>query len=121
MIILTDQHLASSYFVTEPFDISKVIVDRGILFSGQEPGKESNYKRHKITESGISPRAFPLQQEGILVVTDSDEHNEEGHLIENAETRSQMVQKRMSKMIGLRKEIASPRLYGPKSAEDNTG
>lgn len=117
VIILTDQHLASSYFVTEPFDISKVVIDRGILFRGQEGGTKPDYKRHKITESGISPRAFPLQEEGILVVTDSDEHNEDGHLIEDAETRAQMMQKRMRKMIGLRKEVAIPRLYGSKSAE----
>ena len=114
VILLTDQHLASSYSTVDRFDLSKVTIDRGLLFS--EEGELSEYKRHKITKSGISPRAFPLQ-DGVLVVTDSDEHDEEGHLIEDAETRTRMMQKRMRKLFGLKKEIASPQLYGPKKAE----
>ena len=112
VIILTDHYLASSYATVERFDISKVTIDRGLLFSGGESGE---YLRHKITETGISPRAFP-GQEGVLVVTDSDEHNEAGHLIEDAETRTHMVQKRLRKLFGLKQDIASPRLYGPKRA-----
>ena len=50
-------------------------------------------------------------------MTDSDEHDEEGHLIEDAETRTQMVQKRMRKLFSLKQEIARPRLYGPEKAE----
>ncbi len=113
VILLTDQHLASSYTTVDRFDISKVTVDRGLLFSGKEA---EEYKRHKITESGISPRAFPLQGKA-LVITDSDEHNEEGHLIEDRETRTQMMQKRMRKLLGLKNEIAPPEIYGPKKAE----
>jgi len=44
-----------------------------------------------------------------LVVTDSDEHNEEGHLIEAADIRAQQVAKRLRKYTGLRKEIGAPR------------
>jgi len=115
VILLTDQHLASSYATVEKFDTSKVTIERGSLFSTEQAG-EPEYKRHKITKSGVSPRAFP-GQEGTLVVTDSDEHDEEGHLIEDAETRTQMMQKRMRKLFSLRKEIAPPQLYGPKRAE----
>jgi 2-oxoglutarate ferredoxin oxidoreductase subunit alpha len=114
VILLTDQHLASSYATNDVFDLSKVVIERGLLFSGEGV---ADYRRHKITESGISPRAFPLQQEGILVMTDSDEHNEEGHLIEDAETRIRMMEKRMRKLSGLRKEIASPKVYGPQKAD----
>jgi 2-oxoglutarate ferredoxin oxidoreductase subunit alpha len=116
VIILTDHYLASSYFTAERFDVSKVAIDRGVLFS-EDVDKGSEYKRYKITPSGISPRAFPMQNEGILVVTDSDEHSEEGHIIEDAETRNQMMQKRMRKLAGLKKDIAAPRLYGPKGAD----
>ena len=115
VILLTDQHLASSYATVDRFNLSKVTIDRGLLFSAGEAG-ESEYMRHKITKSGISPRAFP-GQEGTLVVTDSDEHDEEGHLIEDAETRIQMVQKRMRKLFSLKKEIVPPQLYGPKKAD----
>ncbi len=116
VILMTDQHLASSYATVEKFDISKVIIDRGLLLSGEKLSGLKGYKRHRITESGISPRAIPLEGEA-LVVTDSDEHNEEGHLIEDAETRTAMVQKRMRKMENLKKDIASPRVYGKEQAE----
>lgn len=115
VILLTDQHLASSYATVEKFDLSKVTIERGLLFSAEQTS-ESEYKRHKITKSGISPRAFP-GQEGTLVVTDSDEHDETGHLIEDAVTRTQMMQKRMRKLFSLKKEIAHPELYGPKKAD----
>jgi len=115
VIILTDQHLASSYTTVDLFDLSKVTIERGLLFSAEQASK-SEYKRHKITKSGISPRAFP-GQEGTLVVTDSDEHDEQGHLIEDAETRTQMMQKRTRKMFSLKQEISPPQLYGPKKAE----
>ncbi len=112
VIVLTDQHLASSYTTVEKFDLSRVTVDRGLLFS---EGVSGEYKRHLITDSGISPRAFPLQGKA-LVVTDSDEHDEAGHLIEDAETRTKMMQKRLRKFDGLRQEIATPQLYGDKKA-----
>jgi 2-oxoglutarate ferredoxin oxidoreductase subunit alpha len=72
--------------------------------------------RHKVTPSGISPRAFP-GDEGVLVVTDADEHDEAGHLIEDARTRTEQVQKRLRKLLALKREISTPVLYGPKRAE----
>jgi 2-oxoglutarate ferredoxin oxidoreductase subunit alpha len=116
VIVMTDHHLASSYATVEKFDLSKVIIDRGLLLSKEELARPGEYKRHKITESGISPRAIPLEGEA-LVVTDSDEHNEEGHLIEDAETRTGMMQKRLRKTEGLKKEIGKPRVYGTTQAE----
>ena len=116
VILITDQYLASSYATVDKFDLSQVTIDRGLLLSKEELAKLGEYKRHRITESGISPRAFPLEG-GALVVTDSDEHNEEGHLIEDAETRTAMMRKRLRKMEGLRNEIAKPRVYGVAQAE----
>jgi 2-oxoglutarate ferredoxin oxidoreductase subunit alpha len=116
VIILTDHYLASSYNTVDGFDLSKVGVDRGLLVSPENIDELSEYKRHRITKSGISPRAFPGQK-GVLVATDADEHDEAGHLIEDAETRTQMMRKRMRKLISLKKEITAPRLYGPKKAE----
>ncbi|MFH1169564.1 MAG: 2-oxoacid:acceptor oxidoreductase subunit alpha [Chloroflexota bacterium] len=115
VIILTDQHLASSYTTTDKFDLSQVTIDRGLLY---EPGKkdEGEYKRHKVTRSGISPRAFPGQK-GVLVASDADEHNESGHLIEDAATRNAQVEKRLRKLSGLSKEISAPKLEGPRKAE----
>ena len=116
MIILTDQYLASSYATAERFDLSGVQIKRGKLVSEIDPSKLERYKRYEITASGISPRAFPLQSTA-LVVADSDEHNEEGHLIEDAETRTAMMLKRLRKLEGLKKEISGPRTYGPPQAD----
>jgi 2-oxoglutarate ferredoxin oxidoreductase subunit alpha len=107
--------MANSYFTTDKFDLSKVTIDRGLLFDKNKTAGET-YKRYAYTESGISPRAFPGNRDA-LVVADSDEHDEAGHLIEDAETRTKMMDKRFKKMEGLKKEIVPPRFYGADSAD----
>jgi 2-oxoglutarate ferredoxin oxidoreductase subunit alpha len=115
VIILTDQHLASSYATVDPFDLSQVSIDRGLLFSEQDVAP-SAYMRHQVTPSGISPRAFPGLGKA-LVVTDCDEHDEEGHLTEDAAERTLQVQKRLRKLFSLKQEIGTPRRYGSRKAE----
>ena len=92
---MTDHYLANSYFTTDKFDLNKVKIDRGILFAKNNTSGE--YKRYAFTESGISTRAFPGNRDA-LVVADSDEHDEAGHLIEDAETRTKMMDKRLRKL-----------------------
>lgn len=116
VIILTDHHLASSYATVDRFDIKQVKIDRGELLSNDEVNGLTDYKRHLVTESGISPRALPGQGKA-LVVTDSDEHDEAGHLIEDAETRNQQNSKRLRKLNGLRTEIGSPKIHRQANAE----
>ncbi|MEE8470157.1 MAG: 2-oxoacid:acceptor oxidoreductase subunit alpha [Dehalococcoidia bacterium] len=116
VIILTDQHLASSYSTVSKFDLSKVVIDRGLLLSRDELASPDEYKRHRITESGISPRALPLET-GTVVATDADEHDEEGHLTEDAGIRTTMMLKRLRKLKGLEREIGQPRVYGAAQPE----
>ncbi|MBI4267714.1 MAG: 2-oxoacid:acceptor oxidoreductase subunit alpha, partial [Chloroflexi bacterium] len=87
----------------------------GQLFSQEEAG-QSDYKRHQITKTGVSPRAFPGLGEA-LVVTDADEHDETGHLTEDAQIRTAMVNKRQRKAFSLKNEINAPQVYGHKTAE----
>ena len=110
VIILTDNHLATSYATVDRFDLNKVEIDRGELLSDEEVRNLTDYKRHLVTASGISPRALPGQGKA-LVVTDSDEHDEAGHMIEDAATRSQQVQKRLRKLDGLKQEITQPEFH----------
>ena len=114
VLLITDHYMANSYFTTDKFDLNKVHIDRGLLFDKNKSAGE--YKRYAYTESGISPRAFPGDRDA-LVVADSDEHNEAGHLIEDAETRTKMMDKRFKKMARLKQEIVPPRFYGADSAE----
>ncbi|GBE06284.1 2-oxoglutarate oxidoreductase subunit KorA [bacterium BMS3Abin10] len=111
VIIMTDQYLADSQWTFEGFDPDKVKYTdyrlRGDAFKNL-----SEYRRHAFTDTGITPLGVPGDARH-LVVTDSDEHDEEGHLIEDAETRIKMVDKRLfRKMPLIQHEIAPPVLYG---------
>lgn len=124
VILLTDHTLATSYTTIDRFDLSRVSIERGNLYQGDREvkpfdpaqGRPEDYRRHQLSDSGISPRAFPGLGRA-LVVTDSDEHNEAGHLIEDAETRIEQTAKRLRKMVGMRQEVAPPSRYGPQTAE----
>jgi 2-oxoglutarate ferredoxin oxidoreductase subunit alpha len=115
VIILTDQHLASSYATVDELDLSQVAIERGVLFSEKE-GDPSKYMRHEVTKSGISPRAFPGLGKA-LVVTDCDEHDETGHLTEDGGERTAQVEKRLRKIVPLEKKVRMPGQYGARKAE----
>ncbi|MBI5778432.1 MAG: 2-oxoacid:acceptor oxidoreductase subunit alpha [Planctomycetes bacterium] len=108
VFVLTDQYLADSYQDFEPFDISRIDATRYIMTDG-ELSSVKEYKRHALTPSGISPRALPGQSQH-LVITDSDEHTEDGHLTEDLQVRTQMVDKRLRKYEALSKEVIAPSL-----------
>ena len=116
VIIMSDQHLADSCWTIDDLDVEKITVDRGELLTAKDLTGKGGYKRHAITDSGVSPRALPGTP-GVTVVTDSDEHDEEGHLTEDLEIRNRMVEKRMKKLDGLKGEILSPGIYGAKGVE----
>jgi len=111
VLILTDNHLATSYYTVDRFDFSQVKIDRGSLVSSDSP----DYKRHLVTDSGVSPRALPGLGKA-LVVTDSDEHDEAGHMIEDAATRRAQVEKRLRKLNGLKQEINEPEFHSAEGA-----
>ena len=73
--------------------------------------KSGPYERFAITKSGISPRLLPGITEH-LVVADSDEHTEDGHITEDLSVRRQMVEKRLRKGEGIRAEVIPPERDG---------
>ena len=116
VLILTDQYLADSQWSYKGFDVGRLTY-RDYRLSGDEMDKLPEYKRHAFTDNGISPRGIPGESKHC-VVTDSDEHNEEGHLIEDRPTRIAMVQKRVfQKHAALLKEIEPPFFYGAERPE----
>jgi 2-oxoglutarate ferredoxin oxidoreductase subunit alpha len=115
-IVLTDQYLADSQWTHEGFDLSKIVY-RDYRLSGKALDEATDYRRYAFTESGVSPLAVPGRSKH-LVVEDSDEHDEEGHLTEDAGIRTRMVQKRLlRKLPSIRAEIAPPALYGDSRPE----
>jgi 2-oxoglutarate ferredoxin oxidoreductase subunit alpha len=110
-IILTDQYLADSQWTYEGFDLSG-LKHEDYRIRGEAFAALGDYKRHAFTDTGISPFAVPGEAAHV-VVTDSDEHDEEGHITEDAEIRRKMVEKRLYKKLPrLQAEIAPPTLYG---------
>lgn len=116
VIILSDQHLADSSSAVKPFDLNAVTIDRGDLVKKAGQGESTTYKRYQITESGISPRAFPGQSEHCVVIT-GNEHIESGYSTENPKVRSKMVDKRTRKLSRMAEDVRPPESYGSKKPE----
>ena len=112
IFLLTDQFLADSYRNVPPFDVESLPPVR----AGTEEVGSSPYVRFAITENGISPRLLPGMTEH-LVVADSDEHTEDGHITEDLAVRVQMVDKRLRKEKGIRAEVVPPDIDGAESPD----
>jgi 2-oxoglutarate/2-oxoacid ferredoxin oxidoreductase subunit alpha len=115
VFIQSDQYLVESEWTFEGFDLDNLIYNDYRMREKDLEGVEV-YKRYEYSSTGISPLAIPGEAGKHLVVADSDEHDEEGHIIEDSETRIAMVQKRLLKKMPLiKKEIDAPLLYGDPS------
>lgn len=113
VILLSDKFLGEGTGTVKPFDKSKVTVERGkLLADGKVP---KNYKRYKVTEDGISPRALPGMKDGIFWA-DSYEHDEHGFSSETAEDRIAQVDKRARKLATAAKELKGAHWYGSPKA-----
>ena len=108
VIILSDQFLADSSKNLPEFDYDKITVDKSLADVSAD-----DYKRYEITANGISPRIYPGQVKDQVVLVDSDEHDEYGHIIEDAATRKEMVDKRDRKIEKLKEEdLLEPEYLG---------
>jgi 2-oxoglutarate ferredoxin oxidoreductase subunit alpha len=123
-IVLCDLLLSEGRLSVDPKDLDFApVVDRGELIT-EAPMTGTNgdgvYKRYKITESGISPRAVPGIP-GYTHTAASDEHDEDGVLISdeftNPTKRRAMMEKRMRKVVGIEAAVPHPELWGPHDAE----
>lgn len=116
VIIATDQFFADSYLDVERFHQDAPAVKRYSIAS-DDAAAVQGYKRYALTPSGISPLAVPGRISGV-VYADSDEHNEQGHITEDAQMRKKMVEKRFAKkMRALLKEVEQPQAYAVKDAD----
>ncbi|MBL7054080.1 2-oxoacid:acceptor oxidoreductase subunit alpha [Patescibacteria group bacterium] len=113
VIILADKFLIQSHQSISLFKNLKVKINRGKLLSLKEQQKE--YKRYKITDSGISPRAIPGRP-GFTFIANSVEHDEFGFADEGKENRIKQMDKRMKKMESFYKKMPNPNIYGSKQA-----
>jgi len=111
--IMTDQFLADSFRGVDP---AVYKVDDPVKAGVDPDAVKDNYKRYALTEDGISPRVLPGTSKH-LVVADSDEHDEEGHITEDLALRIKMVDKRLKKLTALQQESMAPTYEGPEKPE----
>jgi 2-oxoglutarate/2-oxoacid ferredoxin oxidoreductase subunit alpha len=109
VLFLSDQNFADTACTVPLFDFTRLKYDRHLA---DEAGLQRPYKRYRLTGSGISPRILPGRLAGETVLSDSDEHDENGNIIEDALTRRLMAEKRLKKMEGLAAEMDEPEIYG---------
>ena len=107
VILMTDQYLLDSSFLVPSIGVSKLKNKKYFVKT------DKDYKRYKSTKDGVSPRGIPGYGKGLVVV-DSDEHDEEGHITEDLDFRTEIMNKRLSKFDSLKKEIEPPELIGNK-------
>lgn len=105
VFILVDQAFADAQRAVPEYDLSNVTIDRGLI--AVEPDEPQVLRRYEVTESGVSPRAYPVLSKWI-VAQDSHEHDEVGHLTDNPENRVRQVQKRMKKLEGIAVTFPGP-------------
>jgi 2-oxoglutarate ferredoxin oxidoreductase subunit alpha len=116
--VLLEKFLASSLYTADRPDMSKLRIDRGVLYQPRSPDKDG-YRRHALTADGISPRSLPGTPGGIFSTT-SDEHDPQGHITEGVDNRIAMMRKRMAKLDTAAKQIPTHykfKLHGPASAD----
>ena len=120
VIVATDLHLAEHIETVDDLS-TDVVIDRGDIITSSP---SERYKRFKVTESGISPRAIPGTA-GTMYVTSSDEHAENGVVVSDVlsglpkyvKERERQVEKRMKKVEVARNELTAPKFYGPNDAD----
>ena len=98
---------------------AEVPIERGEIV-GEWPVGNGDFKRYKMTKSGISPRALPGTPNTVYVAA-TDDHDEYGILISDMFTsppvRRKIQEKRMRKMDLISSELPGPETCGPEDAE----
>lgn len=104
VFILSDQYIMDSYYNSK-IEFNDVKPERYFVETSPE------YRRYELSPDGISPRGIPGFGSG-LVVCDSDEHDEEGHITEDLALRIKMNDKRLKKQEILLNEALPPEFAG---------
>ena len=103
VIHMMDKFLSTSVLTCERFRTEKVSINRGKLLDVVSP--TDDYKRFALGEDdGISPRSRLGLDNGVFWNT-GDESDEYGHISEDPQVRIDMMDKRMSKLDLITKNI----------------
>jgi 2-oxoglutarate ferredoxin oxidoreductase subunit alpha len=100
VIHMMDKFHASSVITCKRFDPQKISINRGKLLEKVDDG----YRRFEFTDDGVSPRSRLGMDNGIFWNT-GDESDETGHITEDPILRVKMMDKRMSRLDLILKNI----------------
>lgn len=109
VFILTDQYLMDTRVNTTPFDLKGLESENHIIETKED------YKRYAFTGTGLTPRGVPGFGKGLVMV-DSDEHDETGHITEDKDIRDRMVEKRLMRSELIKDAILPPVMIGSEDA-----
>lgn len=110
-IIQSDQYLADSEWSYEQLNTDPLMY-KDFRLREKDLNDVEEYQRYTYADTGVSPLAVPGASPWPVVV-DSDEHDEQGHIVEDGETRNKMVAKRLfQKLPAIQREIGPPDYYG---------
>ncbi len=96
-VLLMDRYLSESTATAE-IDVDAVKEEPPLLYEG-EP---EDYRRYLITDSGISPLAFPPR---VMLKVTGNEHDELGYTTDDAAQSAAMYEKRMRKEKAIEEEL----------------
>lgn len=116
VIHLVDKAMANSDMTLPPYDLGRVKIERGALLKGAVESNGGQFPRFKPTPTGVSPRPALGTKGGIFWNT-GDEHDQLGHITEDPTNRKMMMEKRMSKLDLVDREVPleeKVNFFGPK-------
>ncbi|HEY9886580.1 MAG TPA: 2-oxoacid:acceptor oxidoreductase subunit alpha, partial [Vampirovibrionales bacterium] len=119
VIILTDLLMADHLRDSNKVDFYKPEIDLGKIVTKADLdklGEDEQYLRYAFTEDGVSPRALQGHPKAVHAPA-TDEHDETGHITEDAGNRVKMMNKRMQKLETARGDMKAPTLYGAENAD----
>jgi 2-oxoglutarate ferredoxin oxidoreductase subunit alpha len=111
VIVLTEKQIGESNFMS--FSFNSVGIERNLSDVSTNSSGEKRFDLNQI----ISKRWLPGSSNSYYV-SNSDEHNERGDSIEDAQTAKLMLEKRMKKISLLKSSLADPEYFGdPKASK----
>ena len=118
VIVLSDQYIGHRKESINPKAIRGGKTGFRKIYHRDTPSGEElkDYKRFRITETGVSPMTYPGIKGGEYL-GGGIEHDEKGFPRGDAENHARMTEKRWRKMDYIKKEFRFERFYGPRDAK----
>lgn len=111
VIVLTEKNIAETNWTIPMFEQGKIPIERGLVSDPAKLAELVSADRYRITENGLSKRWLPGSSDAYYYAN-SDEHAEDGSVMEAAEPSRKMIEKRMKKAALIEEALPEPEIYG---------